>query len=245
MEDLGEIVGEFLMESHENLDQIDRDLVALEQEPQSRELISRIFRAIHTIKGTSGFLAFTRLETLAHAGESLLSRLRDGVQPVTPTTITTLLATIDGVRVAAGGDRAGRQPRATSTSTRIITAVHAQMNAPGRRGRGRQRRRAPAAAAEQPEPLDEKPVRPAPEPVEEQRRPLGEMLVETGAAAPERRRLRAAAAARRRRAQARHDPARRGQGRSRPRSTRRCRRRPRSAASPTARSGSTSTCSTA
>ncbi len=72
MEDLGEIVGEFLMESHENLDQIDRDLVALEQEPGSRDLISRIFRAIHTIKGTSGFLAFSRLETLAHAGESLL-----------------------------------------------------------------------------------------------------------------------------------------------------------------------------
>ena len=92
MEDLGEIVGEFLMESHENLDQIDRDLVALEQEPDSRDLISRIFRAIHTIKGTSGFLAFGRLEKLAHAGESLLSRLRDGVQAVTPDTITTLLA---------------------------------------------------------------------------------------------------------------------------------------------------------
>src|ERR1041384_5253620 len=86
------------MESHENLDQIDRDLVDLEQDPGSRDLISRIFRATHTIKGTSGFLAFTRLETLAHAGESLLSRLRDGVQPVTPETITPLLAPIDGVR---------------------------------------------------------------------------------------------------------------------------------------------------
>src|SRR3954453_3872157 len=98
VEDLGEIVGEFLLESHENLDQIDRDLVALEQEPDSRDLISRIFRAIHTIKGTSGFLAFSRLEKLAHAGESLLSKLRDGVQPVTPATITTLLTMIDGVR---------------------------------------------------------------------------------------------------------------------------------------------------
>jgi len=88
VEDLGEIVGEFLMESHENLDQIDRDLVSLEQEPDSRDLISRIFRAIHTIKGTSGFLAFSRLEKLAHAGESLLSKLRDGVMPVTPSTIT-------------------------------------------------------------------------------------------------------------------------------------------------------------
>ncbi len=54
MEELGEIVGEFLMESHENLDQLDRDLVSLEQDPGSRDLISRIFRTIHTIKGTSG-----------------------------------------------------------------------------------------------------------------------------------------------------------------------------------------------
>jgi two-component system chemotaxis sensor kinase CheA len=98
VEELGEIVQEFLVESHENLDQLDGDLVALEQQPDSRGLLSRIFRTIHTIKGTSGFLAFNRLETLTHAGESLLSRLRDGVQPVTPATITALLAMVDGVR---------------------------------------------------------------------------------------------------------------------------------------------------
>ena len=69
MEGMGEIVHEFLMESHENLDQLDRDLVALEQQPGSRELLPRIFRTIHTIKGTSGFLAFARLEALTHAGE--------------------------------------------------------------------------------------------------------------------------------------------------------------------------------
>jgi two-component system chemotaxis sensor kinase CheA len=177
VEDLGEIVGEFLMESHENLDQIDRDLVALEQEPGSRDLISRIFRAIHTIKGTSGFLAFTRLETLAHAGESLLSRLRDGVQPVTPTTITTLLATIDGVRsLLESIEQDGNEGDVDVDS--IITAVHAQMNAPGEPAA------APARSAEVPVPLEEKPVRPAPEPVEGQRKPLGEMLVESGAAAP-------------------------------------------------------------
>src|SRR3954447_26515004 len=127
VEDLGEIVGEFLMESHENLDQIDRDLVALEQEPASRDLISRIFRAIHTIKGTSGFLAFSRLETLAHAGESLLSRLRDGVQPVTPTTITTLLATIDGVRaLLAAIEQTGTGGDVDIDG--IVATVHAQMN---------------------------------------------------------------------------------------------------------------------
>src|SRR3954471_3275925 len=127
VEDLGEIIGEFLMESHENLDQIDRDLVELEQDPNSRDLISRIFRAIHTIKGTSGFLAFSRLETLAHAGESLLSRLRDGVQPVTPQTITTLLATIDGVRsLLAAIEQSGNEGDVDVES--IIAQVHAQMN---------------------------------------------------------------------------------------------------------------------
>ncbi|GAA2504365.1 chemotaxis protein CheW [Winogradskya humida] len=182
MEDLGEIVGEFLMESHENLDQIDRDLVALEQEPGSRDLISRIFRAIHTIKGTSGFLAFGRLETLAHAGESLLSRLRDGVQPVTPTTITTLLATIDGVRNLLEAIEQNNSEEGVDVES-IITAVHAQMAAPTTEAPVAPA--APAAAAEEkPEPLQEVPARPAPEPVEEQRRPLGEMLVESGAAEP-------------------------------------------------------------
>src|SRR4029453_8242263 len=114
------------MESHENLDQIDRDLVALEQQPQSRDLLSRIFRTIHTIKGTSGFLAFARLETLAHAGESLLSRLRDGVQPVTPDTITTLLGTIDGVRsLLAAIEQTGTEGDVEVDS--IISSVHAQM----------------------------------------------------------------------------------------------------------------------
>ena len=72
MDGLDDIVEEFLVESHENLDQLDRDLVALEQEPNSRERLSSIFRTIHTIKGTSGFLAFNRLEKVTHVGENLL-----------------------------------------------------------------------------------------------------------------------------------------------------------------------------
>src|SRR3954451_15022800 len=98
MDELGDIIQEFLVESHENLDQLDRDLVALEQEPGSRELLSSIFRTIHTIKGTSGFLAFNRLERLTHVGESLLSRLRDESQSMTPATTTALLQMVDVVR---------------------------------------------------------------------------------------------------------------------------------------------------
>src|SRR5690349_15789067 len=167
------------MESHENLDQIDRDLVSLEQEPDSRDLISRIFRAIHTIKGTSGFLAFSRLEKLAHAGESLLSKLRDGVMPVTPATITTLLATIDGVRsILASIEETQAEGDVDIDS--IIAQVNAQMNAGEAAPPAAE---APAAeATEAPQPLEEMPARPAPEPVENQRKPIGEILVETGAA---------------------------------------------------------------
>jgi two-component system chemotaxis sensor kinase CheA len=93
-----EIVQEFLVESHENLDQLDRDLVDLEQQPDSRELLSSIFRTIHTIKGTSGFLAFSHLESLTHVGENLLSRLRDGELTMTPQIASALLRMVDTVR---------------------------------------------------------------------------------------------------------------------------------------------------
>ncbi len=93
-----EIIQEFLVESYENLDQLDRDLVELEQQPGSRELLSSIFRTIHTIKGTSGFLALSRLESLTHVGENLLSKLRDGVLTMTPSTADALLRMIDVTR---------------------------------------------------------------------------------------------------------------------------------------------------
>jgi len=93
-----EIVREFLVESYENLDQLDQDLVALEDNPGSRELLSRVFRTIHTIKGTCGFLEFGRLESLTHAGESLLSELRDGLADMDQPTTDVLLVMVDTVR---------------------------------------------------------------------------------------------------------------------------------------------------
>jgi two-component system chemotaxis sensor kinase CheA len=95
---MDEIVQEFLVESHENLDQLDHDLVELEQDPTSRALLSSIFRTIHTIKGTSGFLAFSQLESITHVGENLLSRLRDGALVLTPDMTSALLAMVDAVR---------------------------------------------------------------------------------------------------------------------------------------------------
>jgi two-component system chemotaxis sensor kinase CheA len=96
--EMDEIVHEFLVESHENLDQLDQDLVALEQEPDSRPLLGSVFRTIHTIKGTSGFLAFGQLEKLTHVGEGLLSHLRDGRIALTPEITSVLLELVDAVR---------------------------------------------------------------------------------------------------------------------------------------------------
>jgi two-component system chemotaxis sensor kinase CheA len=108
MDDDAEIIAEFLVESHENLDQLDRDLVELEQHPGSRELLSSIFRTIHTIKGTSGFLAFGRLERLTHVGETLLSKLRDGEYAMTPDIAEALLRMVDTVRALLEGiERSG------------------------------------------------------------------------------------------------------------------------------------------
>ncbi|MCR1980786.1 chemotaxis protein CheW [Cellulosimicrobium cellulans] len=95
---MDEIVHEFLVESYENLDQLDQDLVALESDPSSRTLLSSIFRTVHTIKGTSGFLGFGNLERVSHVGESLLSELRDGERAMDQPTADVLLALVDTLR---------------------------------------------------------------------------------------------------------------------------------------------------
>ncbi|MBU4214762.1 MAG: chemotaxis protein CheA, partial [Actinobacteria bacterium] len=102
MDDNEDIVREFLVESYENLDQLDRDLVELEGEPGSRSLLSSIFRTVHTIKGTSGFLGFGRLERVTHVGESLLVELRDGKRQMDQRTTDVLLRITDTVRAILG-----------------------------------------------------------------------------------------------------------------------------------------------
>ena len=94
----GDIVQDFLIESFENLEELDGELLRLEKEPNSTDSLSAIFRTIHTIKGTSSFLGFSRLESLAHLGENLLSRLRDGKLTLTVETINVLLDTVDAIR---------------------------------------------------------------------------------------------------------------------------------------------------
>lgn len=98
MNEMESFVNEFIAESHENLDQVDRDLVELEQHPTSPDRLSSIFRAIHTIKGTSGFFRFATMTALAHAGENVLSRLRSGELILTSPITSALLAMGDALR---------------------------------------------------------------------------------------------------------------------------------------------------
>src|SRR5215472_7589176 len=98
MNEMDAIVKEFVVESTENLDRLDRELIELEKNPSERETLASIFRTIHSIKGATGFLGFTKLGAVAHAGESLLSRLRDGVLTLGPEITTGLLALVDCIR---------------------------------------------------------------------------------------------------------------------------------------------------
>lgn len=78
MDEMHEITREFLIESTDGLDEMDSALVEFEKTPDSKEVLSTIFRAIHTIKGSSSTLGFKNIESLSHAGESLLPVMRDG-----------------------------------------------------------------------------------------------------------------------------------------------------------------------
>jgi two-component system chemotaxis sensor kinase CheA len=98
MSELQEAAKEFLIESHENLDQLDTDLVGLEKAPAPKEALGRIFRALHTIKGSCSFLGFPHLEALAHAGEDLLGKLRDGKLLLSPDITDGLLRMVDAIR---------------------------------------------------------------------------------------------------------------------------------------------------
>jgi two-component system chemotaxis sensor kinase CheA len=95
---VNDIVREFLLETHESLAQLDLDLVTLEKEPSERETLARVFRTLHTVKGTAGFLGLAKLQAVSHAAESLLSRLRNGTLTFTAEIATALLGAVDALR---------------------------------------------------------------------------------------------------------------------------------------------------
>jgi two-component system chemotaxis sensor kinase CheA len=128
-----DIVQDFLVESYENLDRLDRDLVGLEKNPQDREALAGVFRTIHTIKGTCGFLGFNKLEKVAHVGENLLTRLRDGQLTLNPEITTALLGMVDAVRQmlkeigSTGQDGDADYPELRETLTRLQTPAAANV----------------------------------------------------------------------------------------------------------------------
>ena len=108
MEDL---LTDFLSETTETLMEMDTELVKLERQPDDKQTLGSIFRHMHTIKGTCGFLGLARLEKTAHAAENVLGRHREGALPVTPASITLILRALDTIRLVVDGIRlTGKEP---------------------------------------------------------------------------------------------------------------------------------------
>ncbi|WP_374377244.1 chemotaxis protein CheW [Dongia sp.] len=108
---MDDLLSEFLTETNENLAVLDVELVKLEQNPNDIDLLSNIFRLVHTVKGTCGFLGLPRLESVAHAGENVLGKVRDGELEVTAEAVTLILACLDRIRTIMGDlEASGTEP---------------------------------------------------------------------------------------------------------------------------------------
>ncbi len=95
---MDDLVVEFIAETNESLGLIDNDLIALEQNPNDKAIIGNLFRLVHTIKGTCGFLGLGRLEKLAHHGENVMGRFRDGDLEVKEEYVTLILESVDQIK---------------------------------------------------------------------------------------------------------------------------------------------------
>lgn len=99
---MDELLGEFLTETNENLSLLDAELVKLEKNPNDHDLLAQIFRIVHTVKGTCGFLSLERLEKVAHAAENVLGRLRDKELTATPDIVSIILQALDKIKEIIG-----------------------------------------------------------------------------------------------------------------------------------------------
>ncbi|MEJ1160899.1 hybrid sensor histidine kinase/response regulator [Prosthecomicrobium sp. N25] len=110
---MDDLLREFLTETNESLDVVDVELVKFEQDPNNAKILANIFRLVHTIKGTCGFLGLPRLEAIAHAAETLMGKFRDGV-PVTPQAVSLVLNSLDRIKSLVGELEATEQEPAGS-----------------------------------------------------------------------------------------------------------------------------------
>ena len=134
---MDDLLREFLTETGESLDTVDNQLVRFEQDPNNAKILDNIFRLVHTIKGTCGFLGLPRLEALAHAGETLMGKFRDGM-PVTAEAVTLILGSIDRIKEILGGLEA-TEAEPEGTDQDLIVQLHQMVE------RGMQAMSAPAA----------------------------------------------------------------------------------------------------
>src|SRR5882724_440235 len=119
---MDDLLREFLTETNESLDTVDNQLVRFEQDPTDAKILDNIFRLVHTIKGTCGFLGLPRLEALAHAGETLMGKFRDGM-PVTAGAVTLILSSIDRIKeILAGLEATETEPEGTDED--LIEKLH-------------------------------------------------------------------------------------------------------------------------
>ena len=121
---MDDLLADFLTETNESLAELDLALVRLERTPDDAPTLSLIFRLVHTIKGTCGFLGLPRLEHVAHAAENVLVKVRDGVLAVTPDGISTVLFGIDRIKeIVAGLAVSGSEPAGDDTT--LVAALNA------------------------------------------------------------------------------------------------------------------------
>ena len=121
---MDDLLREFLTETSESLDTVDNQLVRFEQDPSDAKILDNIFRLVHTIKGTCGFLGLPRLEALAHAGETLMGKFRDGM-PVKAEAVTLILSSIDRIKeILSGLEATETEPEGTDED--LIEQLHAQ-----------------------------------------------------------------------------------------------------------------------
>jgi two-component system chemotaxis sensor kinase CheA len=136
---MDDLLSEFLTETGEALAVLDVELVKFEQDPSDTEILGNIFRLVHTIKGTCGFLGLPRLESVAHAGENILGKFRDGVIDVTPEAVTMILKCLDCIRDLLGElEESGEEPEGEDSA--LIAELNAMADGES----------APAPAAEAP-----------------------------------------------------------------------------------------------
>jgi len=154
---MDDLMREFLAETSESLAILDVELVKFEQNPNDSEILMNIFRLMHTIKGTCGFLGLSRLEKVAHAGEDVLGKFRDGELTVTPEAVSLILACIDGIRdlVSAIAEE-GQEPAGDDTA--LIEALRGVARGEAVAVPAAAHKAAPEPAAADPEPAAADPV---------------------------------------------------------------------------------------